>query len=35
MAPPRPNLKTEPTALKKLDHVNTPTFSTESAMSDT
>ena len=33
-APSRPNLKTAPTALKKLDRVNTPTFSTESAPSD-
>lgn len=30
-APPRPYLKTEPTALKKSDRVDTPTFSTESA----
>ncbi len=33
-APPRPNLKTAPTALKKLGRVNTPTFSTESAHFD-
>ena len=33
MRPPRPNLKTAPTALKKLGRVNTPTFSTESTQS--
>ena len=32
MRPPRLNLKTAPTALKKLGRVNTWTFSTESAI---
>ena len=33
MGPPRPHLETAPTALKKLDRVDTPTFSTKSATS--
>ena len=32
MIPPRLHLKTAPTALKKLGQVDTPTFSTESAL---